>query len=142
MAINVKSVLYGMKYAIPAMVSRGGGSIINWTSVGAVRPYRGTAAYSTSKAAVMTLTKVAALECAKDRIRVNAVSPGYIFPTGMSTMGGATAPAEGQLAIIPMDREGHPDEVASVVAFLASDDASYMTGTCVEIDGGKMAGWK
>jgi NAD(P)-dependent dehydrogenase (short-subunit alcohol dehydrogenase family) len=142
MAINFKSVFFGMKYAIPVMVANGGGSIVNWSSVGALRPMKTTTVYSASKAAVIAITKTAALEWAKEKVRVNAICPGYIYPTGMTLMGEKEFPdtARRAAAAAPMERAGHPDEVAAVAAFLASDESSYMTGSYVIVDGGKTAG--
>ena len=142
MSINFKSVFFGMKYAIPAMVETGGGSIVNWSSVGALRPMPTTGIYSASKAAVIALTKAAAVEWAKDNVRVNAICPGYIYPTGMTLMGQEKYPetANKAASAAPMKRPGHPNEIAAVAAFLASDESSFMTGEYVIVDGGKTAG--
>jgi meso-butanediol dehydrogenase / (S,S)-butanediol dehydrogenase / diacetyl reductase len=142
MGINLKSVLLGMKHAIPAMVASGGGSIINWSSVGGLLSSPTTGAYSASKAGILALTRTAAREWGKANIRVNAICPGFIYPTGMTLMGEARFPEAVKRASSKsaLDRPGHPDEVASVAAFLASDDASYMTGTYLVVDGGWTAG--
>jgi NAD(P)-dependent dehydrogenase (short-subunit alcohol dehydrogenase family) len=142
MSINFKSVFFGMKYAIPAMVANGGGSIVNWSSVGALRPMPTTGIYSASKAGVIALTKAAAVEWAKDNVRVNAICPGYIYPTGMTLMGQEKYPetANKAASAAPMKRPGHPNEIAAVAAFLASDESSFMTGEYVIVDGGKTAG--
>jgi len=142
MAINLKSVFLGMKYAIPAMVAAGGGSIINWSSVGALVSSPTTGAYGASKAGILAITRAAAREWGKENIRVNAICPGFIYPTGMTLMGEERYPelVKSAASKAALDRAGHPDEVASVAAFLASADASYITGTYIVVDGGWTAG--
>jgi NAD(P)-dependent dehydrogenase (short-subunit alcohol dehydrogenase family) len=142
MSVNLKSVFLGMKFAIPALVAAGGGSIINWSSVGALVSSPTTGAYGASKAGILAITRAAAREWGTKNIRVNALCPGFIYPTGMTLMGEERYPelvkSAGSKAAL--DRPGHPDEVASVAAFLASDDASYITGTYIVVDGGWTAG--
>jgi meso-butanediol dehydrogenase / (S,S)-butanediol dehydrogenase / diacetyl reductase len=142
MDINLKSVFLGMKYAIPAMVASGGGSIVNWSSVGGLMSSEQTGVYGASKAGILSLTRTAAREWGKAGIRVNAICPGFIYPTGMSLMGEQKFPEVVRSASSKsaLDRPGHPDEVAAVAAFLASDDASYMTGSYLVVDGGWTAG--
>jgi meso-butanediol dehydrogenase / (S,S)-butanediol dehydrogenase / diacetyl reductase len=142
MAVNLKSVYLGMKYAIPAMVAGGSGSVINWSSVGGLVASPHTGAYGASKAGVLSLTRTAAREWGKDNIRVNAVCPGFIYPTGMTLMGEKRFPeaVKNAASRSALNRPGHPDEVAAVAAFLASDDSSYMTGSCLVVDGGWTAG--
>ena len=141
-AINLKSVYLGMKYAIPAMLGSGGGSIINWSSVGGLVSSPQTGAYGASKAGILSLTRTAAREWGKDNIRVNAICPGFIYPTGMTLMGEERFPEAVKSASSKsaLNRPGHPDEVAAVAAFLASDDSSYMTGSYLVVDGGWTAG--
>lgn len=142
MSINLKSIFLCMKYAIPAMVASGGGSIVNWSSVGALVSSPTTSAYGASKAGILAMTRAAAREWGKSNVRVNALCPGFIYPTGMTLMGEEKFPEAVRLASskAALDRAGHPDEVAAVAAFLASDDASYITGTYLVVDGGWTAG--
>ena len=133
MTVNATGVFYGMRAAIPALRRAGGGSIINVASiygpVGAV----GYIAYTASKGAVIAMTKVAALEHARDGIRVNAICPGPVR-TPMSEQEG-----DASVDVTPLRRRAEPEEISSAVAFLASDDAVYITGTELAIDGGYLA---
>jgi NAD(P)-dependent dehydrogenase (short-subunit alcohol dehydrogenase family) len=140
--INLKSVYLGMKYGIPAIVASGGGSVINWSSVAALTGRPGGATYGATKAGILALTRSAALEWGKQKVRVNAICPGVIYPTGMTLDGEKYAPdvMKWAAAKAALDRTGHPDEVAAVAAFLASDDSSFMTGTYLVVDGGWTAG--
>jgi NAD(P)-dependent dehydrogenase (short-subunit alcohol dehydrogenase family) len=138
MDINLKSVYLGMKYAIPAIVASGGGSVVNWSSIGAFVSPPTTGIYGASKAAILALTRAAAREWGKEQVRVNAICPGFIYPTGMTLMGEREYPdlVKQSASKSALDRPGHPDEVAAAAAFLASDDASYMTGSYLVVDGG------
>ena len=135
-AINQTRVWLGMKAVIPSMRAVGGGSIVNLSSIfGAVGGFGGSIAYHASKGAVRLMTKNAALHCAKEGIRVNSVHPGFIDTPLIEQVKGTPA-EQAILANTPMGRLGRPDEIGAVIAFLASDAASYMTGSEVYVDGG------
>ena len=134
LAVNTTGVLLGMQAAIPAMKAAGGGSIINVASIFGVNASEGYAAYTASKAAIIALTKTAALEHAADRIRVNAICPG-----GVSTPMNENEPEGGVVPLTPLGRRAQPSEISGAVAYLASDDASFVTGTELVIDGGYLA---
>ena len=134
-AINIRAIYLFCKYAIPVMRANGG-AIVNIASISGLAGDYGMGAYNASKGAVINYTRSLAMDCARDGIRVNAVCPGLI-ETAMTAL--AVARAEDRtawLSPIPLARMGQPEEIASVVAFLASDDASYMTGSIVTADGG------
>jgi NAD(P)-dependent dehydrogenase (short-subunit alcohol dehydrogenase family) len=145
LAVNVKGVWLGMKYAVPAMRERGGGAIINTASVAGLGGYGPLIAYVASKHAVVGMTKSAALEFAPDRIRVNAVCPAPIETRMMRALEQGLNPDDPETIHqamaenIPLARYGEPAEVAALVAFLASDDASYITGGIYTVDGGSRA---
>lgn len=145
-AVNVRGVWLGIKYAAPAMISGGGGSIVNTASVAGLFGSRGISPYSASKHAVAGLTKSAALELARSGVRVNAVCPAPIetrMMRSLETFIGGDAADEVRKAFaerLPAERYGEPHEVAALVAFLASDEASYITGSLYPIDGGYSAG--
>ena len=125
-----------MKTAAPRMRASGGGSIVNVSSIfGAVGGFGGSIAYHASKGAVRLMTKNAAIRYAKEGIRVNSVHPGFI-DTPMIEQIKDTPVEQAILANTPMGRLGTPAEIGAVIAFLASDAASYMTGSEVYVDGG------
>jgi len=136
MDINAKSVFLGMKHAIPEMERAGGGAIVNISSISgfvgqeAIHP-----GYNASKGAVRLVTKAAAVQHAKIGVRVNSVHPGMMPPMLTSFQRGDPN-REAMNAAVPMGREGEPIEVANAVLFLASDEASYITGTELLVDGG------
>jgi cyclopentanol dehydrogenase len=135
--VNQKGVWLGMKFAVPAMRQRGGGSIVNISSIYGIIGSPGSAAYHASKGAVRLLTKSAAAQYAADKIRVNSVHPGVIL-TAMTD----TAPREQLQPVIdmaPMKRAAQPEEVGWCVVFLASDEASFVTGAELVVDGGYTA---
>jgi NAD(P)-dependent dehydrogenase (short-subunit alcohol dehydrogenase family) len=140
MGINAKGVFLGMKHAVPAMRQGGGGSIINISSIsGFVGQDRLHMAYNASKGAVRIMTKSAAVQFARDGIRVNSVHPGFMPPMRTSKVSADPAWRKPLLEMVPMRREGRVEEVAYAVLFLASDEASYITGTEVVVDGGFLA---
>lgn len=143
MAVNVDAVFYMSRAAVGPMKKQGGGAIVNfgsiWGDVGAA----GVLAYCASKGAVHNLTRALALDHVKDGIRVNAVCPGEVN-TPMLASGRPVPPTPEDLrklgeAVVPMGRLAEPVEIARVVLFLASDDASYMTGSLVTVDAGYTA---
>jgi len=140
MAVNSTGTFLGMKYAIPEMRKTGGGSIVNISSISGVTGQRGIhVAYNASKGAVRTLTKAAAVQHGRDNIRVNSVHPGLMPP--MRTSGRTADPAvrAKMLEGVPLRRDGRVEEVANAVLFLASDEASYITGVELYVDGGFLA---
>jgi NAD(P)-dependent dehydrogenase (short-subunit alcohol dehydrogenase family) len=140
MAVNASGTFLGMKFAIPEMKKAGGGSIVNISSISGVTGQRGIhVAYNASKGAVRTLTKAAAVQHGRDNIRVNSVHPGLMPP--MRTSGRTADPAvrAKMLEGVPLRRAGGVEEVANAVLFLASDEASYITGVELYVDGGFLA---
>lgn len=140
MAVNVTGTFLGMKHTVPALIERGGGSIINASSVAGLRGVAGHTLYGASKGAVRIMTKDVAAEYASANIRVNSIHPTYT-KTAMADYGAAAAGATlDELAekMVPLGRLAEADDVAKVVAFLASDDAAYLTGGEYGIDGGGM----
>jgi 3alpha(or 20beta)-hydroxysteroid dehydrogenase len=133
MAVNATGVFHGMRAAIPALRRADGGSIINVASIYGPVGAPGYIAYTASKGAVIAMTKVAALEQAQHRIRVNAICPGPVR-TPMSEQEG-----DASVDVTPIRRRAEPEEISSAVAFLASDDAIYITGAELAIDGGYLA---
>ena len=140
MAVNSTGTFLGLKYAIPEMRKAGGGSIVNISSISGVAGQRGIhVAYNASKGAVRTLTKAAAVQHGRDNIRVNSVHPGLMPP--MRTSGRTADPVvrAKMLEGVPLGRDGRVEEVANAVLFLASDEASYITGVELYVDGGFLA---
>jgi NAD(P)-dependent dehydrogenase (short-subunit alcohol dehydrogenase family) len=139
--INVWGVLASMKHEIPAMIANGGGSIINTSSIAGHIGMAGAASYIASKHAVEGLTKTAALEYAKEGIRVNAVAPGAIATDMIDRFAGeeGSEMREGLAQMHPLGRLGTSDEIADAVLFLASDGASFITGDSLKVDGGFVA---
>jgi len=135
-AINETGVWLGMKHSVPEMRRSGGGSIVNVSSIfGAVGGFGGSIAYHAAKGAVRLMTKNAALRYATENIRVNSIHPGFI-DTPMVAMAKDNEMETAILAQTPMGRWGRSDEIASAIAFMASDAASFMTGSEVYVDGG------
>jgi NAD(P)-dependent dehydrogenase (short-subunit alcohol dehydrogenase family) len=144
--VNVVGVFLGMKHVLPVMLKQNKGSIINTASIAGLIGSPEIAAYNASKHAVIGLTKSAALECTATGVRVNCVCPGLIDSRMLSAIiegrnpGKAPVPNDKVVERIPARRLGHGSEVASIVAFLASDDASYVSGSAYTVDGGRTAG--
>lgn len=136
-AINLSGVFYGLRYQIPAMIASGGGSIVNMASILGKVGTKGSAAYVAAKHGVIGLTESAALEYADQKIRVNAVGPGYISTPLLQSLDDATMKALVQLH--PMGRLGKSEEVAELALWLNSDKASFVTGAYYNIDGGYLA---
>ena len=140
MGINATGMFLGTKHAVRAMVAGGGGAIVNMSSIhGFVGSEGSHMAYHASKGAVRLMTKTTAVQHAKDRIRCNSVHPGPMPPMRTSTRWADPAARAERLKVIPMRRAGEVDEVAYAVLFLASDEASYITGTELVVDGGAIA---
>jgi NAD(P)-dependent dehydrogenase (short-subunit alcohol dehydrogenase family) len=139
-ATNIRGTFLGMKFEIGAMLRNGGGAIVNMASVAGVNATANLAAYVAGKAGIIGLTKVGALDYADAGIRVNVVAPGPILTYHLEAAG----PEAQRLAALstPMRRVGTPSEVANVVLWLCSDQASFVTGAVIPIDGGQSAGNK
>jgi NAD(P)-dependent dehydrogenase (short-subunit alcohol dehydrogenase family) len=135
--INLKGVWYCMKYQIPEMLKIGGGSIVNNASIAGLVGFAGLPAYVASKHGVVGLTKSAALDYAKQGIRINAVCPGVIHTPMIDRFTGEDpAVLEQMVANKPMGRVGQPEEIADTVVFLCSEASSFITGQAFAVDGG------
>ncbi|MEZ5232731.1 MAG: SDR family NAD(P)-dependent oxidoreductase [Acidimicrobiia bacterium] len=144
-AVNVKGVWLAMKHCAPRMAERGGGAIVNTSSVAGLRGSAGVIAYIASKHAVLGMTKTAAIELAAAGIRVNAVCPAPIETAMMRSLEKGFNPDDPEAARraaaarIPLGRYGEPEEVAALAAFLLSDDASFISGAAYPVDGARTA---
>jgi 3-oxoacyl-[acyl-carrier protein] reductase len=141
MAVNVKGVWLGAKYALPVMKRQKRGVFLITASTAAIRPRPGVQAYAASKGAVVTLTKSLALEAAAHGVRVVAIAPvATETPMLPAFMGKERVDEEGRaryVATVPLGRLNQPEDLARAAVFLASDDAAMITGTCLEVDGGR-----
>ncbi len=136
-AINLRGVFLGMKYTLPHMMKARGGSIINTASIAGLVAIKGGIGYSAAKAAVIAMTRVAALEYGRYNIRVNAICPGAIETPMAERIRGDAKPNPAAIKRISvLERMAQPEEIAKVALFLASDDASFATGAPFIIDGG------
>jgi len=140
--ILTRAVFLGIKYSVEPMRKVGGGSIISTSSVAGLRGVAGLCAYSAAKAAVISITESAAIDLGHDRIRVNCICPGGIVTplTYRGMPGGEEAAVKGMARMQPIPRAGKPDDIANMALFLASDDAEWITGTAMIVDGGMATG--
>ncbi|MDW5317086.1 SDR family NAD(P)-dependent oxidoreductase [Rhizobium sp. PL01] len=136
-AVNMTGVFNAVRHQIPAMLARGGGSIVNVSSVMGFRGFAGQPAYTAAKHGVIGLTKTAALDHAAQGIRINAVAPGFIDTPLLSHLSEENRQAAA--ALHPMQRVGQPGEITNVILFLLSDAGSFVTGACFDADGGYLA---
>jgi NAD(P)-dependent dehydrogenase (short-subunit alcohol dehydrogenase family) len=140
-AVNLKGVFNGMRYGVVSMLKNGGGSIINIASAAGLVGWKGISIYSATKGGVVQMTKSGALDYADRKIRVNAICPGIVW-TGMASQTSLRAPPPGRetLETVPMRRWGLDREIAAAAIFLASDEASFVTGIAMPVDGGYTTG--
>jgi len=138
--INLTGVWRGMKYAIPHMQKSGGGSIINMSSTHSMVGFKNWAAYAAAKGGINALTQQAAVEYAAFKVRVNAIAPGTIMTPMNERIFEAASDKEALRSqwnsLHPLGRFGEPSEIGALIAFLASDDASFITGVVIRVDGG------
>lgn len=149
MHLLLRSVAFGIRYAVPHMIGRKGAAIVNTSSVAAVGPGYSPNAYAVAKAGVLHLTKTSAADLAKHQIRVNAVQPGFIntniFTTSLDVPPELEAQAKGAIAMMseaaqPVARGGQPNDIGEAVLYLCSDAASFVNGTSIIVDGGLTIG--
>lgn len=136
-AVNLTGVFNAVRRQIPAMLARGGGSIVNVSSILGFRGFAGQPAYTAAKHGVIGFTKAAALDHSAQGIRINAVAPGFIDTPLLGHLSDEKRNAAA--ALHPMQRVGQADEITNVILFLLSDAASFVTGACFEADGGYLA---
>lgn len=145
LAVNVRGVFLGMKHTAPAIVARGGGAIVNVASVAGLGGTPGIVAYGASKHAVIGMTKTAAMELAPAKVRVNAVCPSPVETRMMRSLEAGMNPTDPEAVrammamSIPLGRYGEPSDVAALMCFLCSDDAVFLSGAAIPIDGGMRA---
>ncbi|MFZ4719131.1 MAG: SDR family NAD(P)-dependent oxidoreductase [Ilumatobacteraceae bacterium] len=145
LAVNVRGVFLGMKHAGPAIVARGGGAIVNVASVAGLGGTPGIVAYGASKHAVIGMTKTAAMEFAPAKVRVNAICPSPVETRMMRSLEAGMNPDDPEAVhammamSIPLGRYGEPSDIAALMCFLCSDDAVFLSGAAIPIDGGMRA---
>lgn len=142
LGVNPKTCFLAAKYGVPHLRRAGGGAIVNVSSIAGLRGGPGQTAYSASKGAIVAFSRALSVELAPDRIRVNCVCPGWVDTPfnapAIAFMGGRQAQQALIDRSVPLQRQGTPEEIAATVAFLASDEAAYMTGQAVVVDGGQI----
>jgi NAD(P)-dependent dehydrogenase (short-subunit alcohol dehydrogenase family) len=136
--VNIRGIFLCMKYEIRAMLAGGGGAIVNMSSTAGLSGVRGIAGYVAGKHGIIGLTESAALDYARDNIRINVVAPGPIRTERISGL--SDEALQQRIGAVPMGRTGSPEEVAQTVAWLCSGEASFITGATILVDGGRMAG--
>ncbi|MDH4147601.1 MAG: SDR family oxidoreductase [Acidimicrobiia bacterium] len=139
MAVNVRSVFLGAKFAVPVMAAQGGGSIVNTASISGLHGDGGSVVYAASKAAVINLTRALSTDHAPQGIRVNAICPGTIRTPPVERMMADPAALDRNLAAHALGRLGFPEEIAAAALWLASDESSFVTGEAIVVDGGLRA---
>lgn len=139
MNVHAKGAMFGIKHATGAMCDAGGGSIINISSINALIGSPSTAAYDAAKAAIRALTKSSAVQLAKDKIRVNAICPGYAWTPMTESSFSISETYQSRVARVPMARMANADDIAHGMVYLASDESAYVTGADLVIDGGMTA---
>ena len=138
--VNLDAAFVATREAMVRMAQQGGGAVLNIASINGLLASDSMAAYSASKAALIHFSRCAAMEGAAQRVRVNALAPGVVAtPSTTAALGGVPGYQEVVAGGVPMNRLGEPAEVAAAAAFLLSDEASYITGVCLSVDGGKAA---
>ena len=138
-ATNLSGIFYGLRYEIPAMLKTGRGSIVNMTSILGQVAFSGAPAYVAAKHGIVGLTRNAAVEYAKQSIRVNAIGPGFIQTPMILAIDSDPVIHSALVAMHPIGRLGQPEEVAELVMWLSSDKASFVTGSYYAVDGGYLA---
>ena len=139
MAVNVRSVFLGAKFAVPALVARGGGTIVSTASVSGLEGDRASVVYSASKAAVINLTRALSVDHASQQIRVNCICPGAIDTPPVGRMLGDPEARRRSEQAHPLGRIGRPEEIAAAAVWLSSDESSFVTGQAIVVDGGLTA---